>query len=53
MVLASFQMEDKLEKARFLQEIFLLADINIEIVLKIHFFTLNNTNIQFIKKKLT
>ena len=33
MVLVSFQVEDKLGKAQFFQETFLLADINVEIVL--------------------
>lgn len=32
-VLASFQTEDKLRRARFFQETFLLADINVEVVL--------------------
>ena len=44
-VLASFRMEDKLERARFFQEMFLLADISIEVVLEIFFLTLSNTNI--------
>ena len=33
MVLASFQVKDKLGKPWFFQEIFLLADSNIEVVL--------------------
>ena len=53
MVLASFQMEDKLRKVRFFQETFLLADISAEIVLGMPFLTLSNANIQFVKKKLT
>lgn len=31
-VLAGFQIEDKLKRARFFQETFLLADINIEVI---------------------
>ena len=53
MVLASFQMEDKLRKARFFQETFLLADISREVVLSMLFLILNNTDIQFAEKKLT
>ena len=52
-VLASFQVKDKLGRAQFFQEIFLLADISVEMVLRILFLTLSNANIQFNKKKLT
>ena len=44
-VLASFQIEDKLGRARFFQETFLLADISVEVVLEIFFLTLSNANI--------
>ena len=52
-VLASFQIEDKLEKVRFFQKTFLLVDFSIEIVLKMLFLTFNNINIQFVRKRLT
>ena len=52
-ILASFQVDDTLEKARFFQEMFLLTDLSIEIVLGILFLTFSNTNIKFIYKKLT
>lgn len=45
MVLASFQVEDKLGRARFFQEIFLLADISVEMVLGMPFLTVNNADI--------
>ena len=45
MVLASFQVEDKLKKARFFQKTFLLADLSIEIFLGMPFLTLSNANI--------
>ena len=45
MVLASFQVEDKLRRPWFFQETFLLADLSIEIVLKMPFLTLSNANI--------
>ena len=53
MVLASFQMEDKLGRARFFQETFLLADIHMEVVLGMPFLTLSNADIQFLKQELT
>ena len=53
MILASFQVEDKLGKARFFQEMFLLADLNIEVVLGVPFLILSNANIQFARKKFT
>ena len=53
MVLASFQIEDKFRRVRFFQETFLLADINIEIVLGMSFFIFSNTDIQFVEEELT
>ena len=53
MILASFQMVNKLEKAQFFQETFLLADINLKIVLSILFFTFSHADIRFIEKEFT
>ena len=53
MVLASFQVENKLGQTRYFQKTFLLADISMEVVLGMPFLTLSNANIQFAKKKLT
>ena len=53
MVLASFQVEDKLKRARFFQKTFLLANISAEAVLGMLFLNLNNANVQFVEKKLT
>ena len=53
MVLASFQVKDKLGRTRFFQETFLLADISTEVVLDMFFLTLSNANVQFIEKELT
>ena len=53
MVLASFQVEDKLRRARFFQETFLLANISAEVVLGMLFLTLNNADVQFVEKELT
>ena len=52
MVLASFQVEDKLRKTWFFPETFLLADINVEVILSILFLALSNADVQFTKKKL-
>ena len=51
-VLTDFQLEDKLGRARFFQETFLLADISVEVVLDMPFLTLSNADIQFIEKEL-
>ena len=53
MVLADFQVEDKLGRARFFQETFLLADISAEVVLGMPFLTFSNANVQFVEKELT
>ena len=53
MVLASFQIEDILEKAQFFWETFLLADLNIEVVLEMSFLAFNNADIKLAPKKLT
>ena len=45
MVLASFQVEDKLEKAQFFQETFLVVDISTKVVLGILFLTLSNADV--------
>ena len=45
MILANFQVEDKLRKTRFFQKTFLLADISVEIVLGMPFLTFSNANV--------
>ena len=45
MVIAGFQIEDKVGKAWFSQESFLLAETSIEVVLGMPFFILSNANI--------
>ena len=45
MVLADFQVEDKLGRARFFQETFLLADISAEVVLSMPFLTFSNADV--------
>lgn len=53
MVLANFQIENKLRRARFFQETFLLANTSVEVILEMPFLALSNADIQFLKKKLT
>ena len=53
MVLASFEMEDKLGRTQYFQKTFLLADISVKVVLKMLFLTFSNADIQFAKKKIT
>ena len=52
-VIAAFQVVDKLGRSQFFQETFLLADISIKVVLGKPFFTLSNVNIQCAEKELT
>ena len=52
-VITGFQIEDKLDKARFFQESFLLTNTSIKVVLRMPFLTLSNANIQFAEKELT
>ena len=44
-VQASFQIEDKLGRIRFFQEMFLLADISTEVVVSMSFLTLSNIDV--------
>ena len=52
MVIATFQVKDKLSRAWFFQETFLLADTNMKVVLEIPFLTLSNADIQFVEREL-
>ena len=53
MVIAGFQVEDKLGRTWFFQESFSLAETSIEVVLEILFLIFSNANIQFAEKELT
>ena len=48
-MIADFQTEDKIDRSRFFQKIFLLANIKFEIILEMLFLKLNNTNMSFDK----
>ena len=53
MVITAFQVINKLGRSWFFQETFLLADIKMEVVLGMLFFTLSNADVQFAEKELT
>ena len=53
MVIAAFQVVNKLGCSWFFQKTFLLADISMEVILSMLFLTLSNADIQFAEKKLT
>lgn len=53
MVLANFQVKNKLWRARFFQQTFLLADISLELVLEMLFLTLTKADMWLSEQKLT
>lgn len=53
MIIGSFQVEDKLEKAYFFQKTFLVANISIKVLVEMLIFTFSNTNKIFVDKKKT
>lgn len=52
MIITGFSVQDKLKKVQFFEKTFLLANINIEVVLKMLFLIFSNINIRFAEKKL-
>ena len=53
MVIADFQMKDKIGKSRFVQKTFLLADTKFEVVLEMSFLKISNVDLAFSKETLT
>ena len=51
-VIADCSVKDKLRRVRFFQEIFLLANISLEMVLRMLFLTLSKADIRFAERKL-
>lgn len=51
-VIAFFSTDDRVERSRFFEKTFLLADISIDIALGILFLTLNNVKINFLEREL-
>ena len=52
MVIATFQVVDKLSRSQFFWKTFLLADISIKVLLDMLFFSFSNADVQFAEKKL-
>ena len=52
-VIANFQVEDKVGRPRFFQEIFLVANTKFEMVLGISFLKISNADVVFDKETLT
>ena len=50
MVIADFQVEDKVGRPRFSEEIFLVADTKFEVILGMLFWKFSNADVSFGKK---
>lgn len=48
-IIEVFLINNKDKKIRFFEKIFLLTNINLDVIFKMLFFTLNNTNIRFLE----
>ena len=46
-VIADFQVADKVARPRFFQEIFLVTDTKFEVILEIFFLEISNTDVLF------
>ena len=53
MVIVDFQVEDKVNRPRFFQKTFLVANTKFEVILEMLFLKLSNADILFGKKTLT
>lgn len=51
-VLANFQVEERLGKTRFIQKTFLIVNTTLEVIFKILFLIFSNINIQFTQEEL-
>lgn len=52
-MIVNFYIEDKIDKSKYFQEIFLVINTKDEMILKIFFFKFNKANILFGNKTLT
>ena len=52
MIIVDFQVEDKANRPRFFQEIFLVADTKFEVILEMPFLKFSNTDVSFGEKTL-
>ena len=53
MMIADFELENKVGRLKFFQETFLIANTKFKMFLKIFFLKINNINMSFSKKTLT
>ena len=53
MVITDFQMKNKVDRPKFFQEIFFVADTHFEMVLRISFLKISNTDVLFDETILT
>ena len=51
-VIADFQVEDKVGRPKFFQDIFLVADIKFEVILGMPFLKISNADMAFGKRTL-
>ena len=52
MVVAAFLVTDKINKVKFFEEIFLMANICPEVIFKMFFLTLSNADVDFLDWEL-
>ena len=52
-VIADFQMEDKVGRPRFFQKTFLVTDTKFEVILRMPFLKISNADVAFGKRTLT
>ena len=52
MIIANFQIKDKVDKLKFFYKTFLIADTKFKVILGIFFLKLSNVDISFDKKIL-
>lgn len=52
MIVADFLMIDKANQDKFCKRTFLVANVSLKIVFKMHFFILNNEDVDFLNWKL-
>lgn len=52
-VLANFQVQDKLDKAQLFQMIYLVVNTSVAVILNMFFLIFNNTDMLFVERKLT
>ena len=53
MVIANFQVENKIGRPRFFQKIFLIANTKFEMILRMLFLKISNADVSFVKEILT